>query len=137
MHLRYKDGLCSWCKDCQNSNSKVWRGKNKKRIRDNNVRWRLANKERIYRRYVKRVYGISEEDYEEMLRAQDGKCAICRNRVERMLVDHCHRSKRNRGLLCVLCNGIIGMARDKESILLSAINYLRKFSEARNEEALG
>lgn len=37
-------------------------------------------------------------------RWQDGACAMCSARPERLLVDHCHRTGLVRGLLCTSCN---------------------------------
>ena len=58
-----------------------------------------------------RLYGITSEDYDRLLAHQGGKCAICRKppgRI-RLAVDHCHRAKKVRGLLCAYCNNkVIG-----------------------------
>lgn len=77
----------------------------------------------------KRIYGISLKDYESMLVVQEGRCAICRATAEEspkgmLFVDHCHKTGKVRGLLCSLCNFVLGNARDNVEILRSAANYL-------------
>lgn len=76
-----------------------------------------------------RVYGISVADYDAMLLAQDGRCAICLSDspggvAQHFSVDHCHRTGRVRGLLCLSCNGMLGNARDRREVLLAAVDYL-------------
>ncbi len=76
-------------------------------------------------------YGMTAEDYESMLKEQEYKCKLCdsqhRPDVNRggLYVDHCHKTGKIRGLLCKLCNSLIGFSRDSEGILRSAIDYLR------------
>lgn len=75
----------------------------------------------------KRLYGITLEDYESLLVAQDRKCAICREpHTEEiwLVVDHDHDNGKVRGLLCNYCNVGIGYMRDNPELLQSAIHYL-------------
>lgn len=60
-----------------------------------------------------------------MLAAQKKACLICKL-VRKLLVDHCHITKRVRGLLCKQCNTGIGMFRDKVDLLNAAILYLNE-----------
>jgi hypothetical protein len=50
--------------------------------------------------------GVSDEQYERLLAAQGGHCALCPNgpKTRRLHVDHEHRSGKVRGLLCHRCN---------------------------------
>jgi hypothetical protein len=60
---------------------------------------------------LKRIYGISVEQYAQMLAVQEGKCAICRRPPKGgrpLAVDHCHQSGRVRALLCAACNRFVG-----------------------------
>lgn len=70
---------------------------------------------------------ITEEQFEALLAGQSGVCAICFEAVsERLNVDHDHSTGKVRGLLCRRCNLLLGKALDNETILASAINYLRR-----------
>ena len=57
-------------------------------------------------------YGITIEDYEKLLVSQNGVCAICSGepdtRWKILAVDHCHKTGKVRGLLCMTCNTMIG-----------------------------
>jgi len=79
------------------------------------------------RRKLKANFGITPERYDEMLAAQDGVCAICRRPSpdgRRLHVDHCHSTKKNRGLLCHDCNRGLGIFKDSPALLLRAADYL-------------
>lgn len=69
-------------------------------------------------------YGITQAQYDELYLAQSGCCAICK-RVKKLVVDHCHRSKQVRGLLCSTCNTGIGHLNDDPALLSLALEYLR------------
>lgn len=73
---------------------------------------------------VRQVYGISLERYNEIMRAAEGKCAICGRISDRLTLDHCHDSLHIRGALCTQCNTGLGMFRDNVAFLLSAVDYL-------------
>ncbi len=86
-----------------------------------------------YRRniYLKRVYGITIEEYDVMLEAQDGKCAICgkpdgaADRLS-LCVDHNHRTGRRRELLCVGCNFRVRNLGDDKELFELTVAYIRK-----------
>ena len=72
------------------------------------------------------TYGITQADYETMLAAQGGGCAICKGkRTGNLDVDHCHKTGLVRGLLCRRCNRrLLPAAQDRVDRLESAIQYL-------------
>jgi hypothetical protein len=72
---------------------------------------------------LKKMFGISLEQYNEMLAAQGNLCVICGSETK-LVVDHCHTTGKVRGLLCQLCNSVIGMAREDIGVLKKAIKYL-------------
>lgn len=77
---------------------------------------------------IKSKYGITLEDRAEILDGQGGLCAICQTDTPPTKsgwhVDHCHRTKVVRGILCQHCNNMLGMAKDNVKILQRAIQYL-------------
>jgi hypothetical protein len=92
------------------------------------IRPRMTRHERL-RKYA--LLGFSEEQYEAMLEAQGGVCAICRlpdSAIAKtvLCVDHDHRTGDVRGLLCNRCNTAIGLLRDDASIILAAMEYVRR-----------
>ena len=81
-------------------------------------------------------YGITTKQYETALVIQNGVCAICLKPPragKRLHVEHCHGSKRVRGLTCYRCNRIrIGPARDTDALLYDRIAaYLRSDYDMR------
>lgn len=83
----------------------------------------------MWRAHLKFDYGLTPEQFESMMKAQDGKCAICGsgghgNIRNRLCVDHCHKTKKVRGLLCRYCNIVLGVAKDNPKILKKAVAYL-------------
>ncbi len=90
-----------------------------------------ANPENTIRlRYMKTRYGITPEQFLEMEKGQGGVCAICggppTGRYKRFHVDHDHATGKVRGLLCFMCNILLGNARDKPGILEAAVVYLAR-----------
>jgi len=88
------------------------------------------------RTMLKVKYGISLERYNEVLKEQNGVCAICKKAetnhsnkkgpVDSLRVDHCHSTGKVRGLLCSECNFGISKFDDDTNLLLEAIKYLKK-----------
>jgi hypothetical protein len=72
---------------------------------------------------LRQRYGITPEQYDDMLKSQDFKCAICGSEAE-LCVDHCHTTGSVRGLLCHLCNVSLGGFKDNIASLAKAIEYL-------------
>ena len=90
------------------------------------------NREYYRNRKLKRLFGITQADYLNMLEAQNGRCAICGTDVPggngAFHVDHCHTANNVRGLLCHKCNVGLGLFNDNISSLSSAILYLSNHS---------
>lgn len=74
---------------------------------------------------LKRKYGISEEQAQNLVSGQAGKCEVCNFREARC-VDHDHNTGKVRGLLCKQCNAGLGLFKDSTEWLLNAVRYLQK-----------
>lgn len=81
------------------------------------------------------TYGITLEQYEEMLANQDGSCAICRSdwSSKGPNIDHDHSTGEVRGLLCQACNQAIGQLRDDPAIIIAAAEYVRRGGYAHGD----
>lgn len=69
-------------------------------------------------------YGLTVEDFDNMVLAQDSKCAICEEKCDKLNIDHCHKTGKVRGLLCWNCNTAIGKMKDNVDSFKRAIKYL-------------
>ncbi len=94
----------------------------------------MASKEQQRDHALKSRYGITRAEYNQILRTQGGVCAICGvpprvldkkgNKGRALAVDHDHKTKKIRGLLCVFCNRGLGYFRDNTILLKQALKYL-------------
>lgn len=88
-----------------------------------------ANREQIILRVKLRKFGLTEEQYQQMVEDAAGQCEICEtpfgeDKATKIHVDHCHSTNTLRGLLCASCNWALGNARDDPSRLRKMIIYL-------------
>jgi hypothetical protein len=58
----------------------------------------------------------------------NGTCYCCGSADRNLTVDHCHETGRIRGMLCHLCNVLMGVARDSTGILYQAVTYLNTYN---------
>jgi hypothetical protein len=81
--------------------------------------------------HLKRSYGITLNEYNQMLVDQNHKCITCGTtdpggKHGKFMVDHCHSTGKVRGLLCKRCNIALGEVGDNVNVLQSMIEYLQK-----------
>lgn len=128
----------------QNKHAETYRKKYPERHKAAARRWtlkdRAANPEKYKLKgremHLASCYGITSADYEAMLKKQRHRCAICRCKEpggrfnNRWHVDHCHKTKKVRGLLCHRCNLGLGYFHDKVKTVEAAILYLKKSQES-------
>ncbi len=127
------DGRTYVCMDCLRARPRVFLGTpDERRERQLAIlRERLAtdpdHRERVRASRRKSMFGVTAEQAAAILEAQGGVCAICGGGPSGMggfHVDHCHETKRVRGLLCLQCNTAIGMLDEDPERLRAAIRYL-------------
>jgi hypothetical protein len=140
-----KDGLRSWCRDCEAARNKARRDaltpEELEAERAKSKAWRLANPEKAFMSVrnatLKKKYGISHAEYEAMLAKQGGGCAICGSSdtgvswTNYFHVDHCHTTGRVRGILCQPCNVTLGKMRESPDLLRLAADYLEEWSPSK------
>jgi len=141
------------CAECGREKARVWNIKNRDVCIERNNRYTIEKKEKIAARkkelydknpekyklqarqtMLKKKYRLSLAEYDNMLERQNGVCGICGKKetvisnkkggVDRLRVDHCHKTGEIRGLLCSNCNFGIGHFKDDVSLLRNAILYL-------------
>lgn len=134
-----KDGLSHSCRPCTRAKDRQWRERNPSQRERNRVRSAAlyADQDRYLDYRYRSLFGITLAQYDAMLAAQGGGCAICgtppSDGEPRLAVDHDHRccptKKRScggcvRGLLCGNCNRGLGYFKDQADVLLRASRYL-------------
>ena len=72
-----------------------------------------------------RLYGLTLGQWDAMVIAQTGRCAICELPAV-LLVDHCHESESVRALLCTTCNSGLGHFKDDPARMRAAADYIEK-----------
>ena len=87
-------------------------------------------------RYVERTYGLEPGEYDRMLEAQDGRCAICMKqpRSKRLSVDHCHHCNRVRALLCQPCNRGLRSFEWAPHAAQNAATYIQAIGDHLNDD---
>lgn len=139
------DGLCNTCwqrRWRERNPGRQWQDRNPEESRAYQRAWYQANRDRIlmqqrdrrstdqYRKIDRRQwllqrYGLTLDDFRNLLVGQAGRCLICGLVPDKELhVDHDHATGKVRGLLCNPCNAGVGHFRDDPRRLLAAAQYL-------------
>jgi hypothetical protein len=98
-----------------------------------NRQWAANNPDKVLNTRLKKAYGITLGEYNQLVVSQDGCCAVCKVTftdravfgADRPVVDHCHVSNKVRGILCSNCNVGIGLLKEDRNVLANAIEYLK------------
>lgn len=128
-NARAKDGYCSWCRECTaNRRKERWTNEPGYAERERAKGRRRYNPERERAKGLAQ-YDLTIAEYDEMLAAQGGACAICQRKPKksgpRLAVDHEHRTGLVRGLLCGNCNwNLIGAFHENARLFARAAGYL-------------
>jgi hypothetical protein len=145
-HPEGKFGKQPRCRKCCNLANKEFEKKFPEKARQHDINWRSKNTDKVkgytnkYARanrpkqrewFLRTKYGITPEQWDEILKSQNGVCAICKTCPENGLwhTDHNHTTNKARGILCSRCNHALGLFKESSKSLLSAIAYLEKYKE--------
>lgn len=110
----------TWCAGCQSFRDLEDFGKGA-------TMCRACKSAKTHSAMIEKTYGLSAEEYDALLKAQGGRCAICRARPKskRLAVDHDHKTGAVRGLLCSRCNhDLMGSAWDSLALVVALWHYL-------------
>lgn len=116
---------CARVREARKANPERYRELDRQRL--------IRDPDRTRRNNFKRSFGITIEEYDALFAAQKGVCAACglaskpkkpKGKPIRLAVDHCHKTRFVRGLLCANCNVALGMVNDDISKLKALIEYL-------------
>jgi len=113
----------SQCKNCGREYMRKWRRENTARQKQ------IQRKSQLWKNY-----SLTQEEYEKMFRAQQGKCAICgrlgggTSKEYPLDVEHCHLTGKIRGLVCSPCNLGLGHFDDDPARLRAAADFVEEKS---------
>lgn len=127
MFHRNRRSLTGECRPCRSERGRHWFQANRERAQAHANAWKRGNPERRRDADRKAKYGMAYGEYGRRLSAQGGGCAICGEAPPvggSLHVDHCHATKRIRGLLCDRCNRGLGYFRDDPVRMRRAATYL-------------
>ncbi len=138
--------VCPYSGRCRSCYKKQYYSENREICleRTKNYNKKCPEKYELWKRksQYRRRYGIEFSDVKKMFENQKGLCAICAcvlprwseiHGLGKSCLDHCHKSKKVRGVLCRKCNLCLGFSGDRAEVLELAAKYLRK---CHNEEYL-
>ena len=117
-------------KDKEKTAREIYYSKNKESILARNKKYNKENPDKRKSAILKYEYGITLDQYNEMFRAQEGKCAICQrhqNELKKTLcVDHDHKTGAVRELLCMTCNTDLASVENRLEEMTKYLNKHRK-----------
>jgi hypothetical protein len=116
-----------------------WRKKNPEKVREHRRKYWAKAHSKEWGRQLRKRYGISTERYEEMFIEQKGLCGLCdqpgllkdNGTVERLCVDHSHKTGQVRRLLCRACNFLVGRMETQPELHVKALEYIHRFEEQK------
>lgn len=132
------DGLSQWCKKCNTAWRKEWYKKNRIKILRKAKENYKPNPEKVRKYLLKSRHGLTIKQYDKILKSQNFRCGICgkhrKNEKRHFAVDHNHKTKKIRGLLCNFCNHkLLGRFKDDKKKIEGFIKYFSK--ELNNDKA--
>lgn len=104
-----------------------WAKANQARKNKNQRNWRINNPDKHWNNHIKSFYGITLDQYNQMLKDQNNCCYICKKQFNKKpCIDHNHKTGKVRKLLCYGCNNSIGLLKEDINLFLQCIQYLKE-----------
>jgi hypothetical protein len=130
-----------YCKTCLKIQKAEHYQRHKEKIKQRVKKYNKENPDIGRNRELKKNFDTTLQEYNIMLKKQNGVCAICGSKLPlgkyntNFLVDHDHLTKKVRGLLCGRCNFGLGQFQDNSTLLRKAAEYLdQNTSQPTDEE---
>jgi len=106
-----------------------YRKTHKEQTKNSYKKYQKTHKEKIREYCIKHKYNLTKLDFNNLLLAQNNRCAICNESLDltntrNIHIDHNHKTKKIRGILCQKCNQAIGLLRDNPEYAYNASIYL-------------
>jgi hypothetical protein len=135
-----RDGHRSECKVCNLAARKAkylenpakeiarvreWRRKHRAQFQEYQRAYRARRPAELREGHLRRTFGMTLVEYDAMLEAQGGGCAVCGDipaEGKSFHVDHLEDEVR--GILCVRCNNALGLLRERAELAEIAVDYL-------------
>ena len=140
----------TWCKSCCIEKSTLYRKTNKEKVKKYDAKryltnplkaeqsklWKTLNPEKRKDTHLKSKFGITLEQYNQMLKTQNNLCAICRQpetarhikgKLRDLAVDHDHNTKIVRKLLCFSCNSALGIIKENFDVAINLAKYIQEW----------
>jgi hypothetical protein len=100
------------------------------------TQWNSRTPKKRLEQHLKYKYGVTHAEFMAQWDRQAGRCSICTEALPDLMeyegrrrgyaIDHNHETGKFRGILCLNCNSLLGMAKDSVQVLQSAIGYLEQ-----------
>jgi len=122
-------------KEIINKKHRIYYCNNKNKVYEKQKEYRRNNKDIVKQRrrknYLNSAYGLSTTELDNLLLAQNNRCAICNEPLDlqnskNVHIDHDHKTGKIRGILCQKCNLAIGLLRDNPEYTKRATEYLER-----------
>ena len=84
--------------------------------------------------YRLKAMGVDPEDYLRRMAAANGICEACGGYSETLVQDHCHATKKARGLICPGCNLALGHVKDDIERLCNLVEYLEDYEDLHGSD---
>lgn len=115
--------------EAESERNKRRRKEQPERHRKADRKWAQNHPDKVRDRHLRLEFGITLQQYQEILKAQGGGCAICGTKDpgegrKNFCVDHSHVTGEVRGLLCAAHNKMLGFAQDDIRVLCAGVAYL-------------
>lgn len=124
------------CKKCNSEtrSERYYKNHEESKKKGREYAFKYRDQRKVYKWASKGIVS-SIEEYNQLLKSQKGVCAICKNpettkfrgKLRHLALDHNHKNKKIRELLCYRCNITLGLIEEDTNLLLKMIKYLKKW----------